>query len=152
MNAVLHPPNFAAQVVAQQRPELRKRAFALIDGEPPADTVVSANKAARSLGVEVGMTRLQVATIPEVVSVRRVPEDEVSAQSMLHTIACMFSPRIEYVEVHPGTYALDIHGMNGLFGDETQLAIKHRQRILSAGFLANVAVAQYFAASLSLTL
>ncbi len=48
MYAVLHPPNFAAQVVAQQRPELRKRAFALIDGEPPADTVVSANKAAPS--------------------------------------------------------------------------------------------------------
>jgi protein ImuB len=79
MYAVLHPPNFAAQVAAQQRPELRKRPFALIDGEPPADTIVAANRSARSLGVEVGMTRLQAATIPEVVAVRRVPEDEVSA-------------------------------------------------------------------------
>jgi protein ImuB len=152
MYAVLHPPNFAAQVVAQQRPELRKRAFALIDGEPPADTVVSANKAARLLGVEIGMTRLQAATIPEVVAVRRIPEDEVSAQSILHTIACMFSPRIEYVEVHPGTYALDIRGMNGLFGDETQLASKLRQRIMTEGFLANVAVAQNFDAALCLAL
>jgi protein ImuB len=152
MYAVLHPPNFAAQVVAQQRPELRNRAFALIDGEPPADTVVAANKAARSLGVEVGMTRLQAATFPEVVTVRRVPEDEVSAQSILHTIACMFSPRIEYAELHPGTYVLDIQGMNGLFGDETQLANKLRQRIMTEGFLANVAVAQNYDAALCLAL
>ena len=152
MYAVIHPPNFTAQVVAQQRPELRKRAFVLIDGEPPADAVVAVNKAARSLGVEVGMTRLQTATIPEVVAVRRIPEDEVSAQSILHTIACMFSPRIESVEVHPGTYALDIQGMNGLFGDETQLANKLRQRIMTEGFLANVAVAQNFDAALCLAL
>ena len=152
MYAVLHPPNFPAQVAAQQRPELRKRAFALIDGEPPADTVVAVNKAARSLGVEVGITRLQAATIPEVVAIRRVPEDEGSAQSILHTIACMFSPRIEYVEAHPGTYALDIQGMNGMFGDEARLANKLRQRIMTEGFLANVAVAQNFDAALCLAL
>src|SRR5271170_6684113 len=152
MYAVLHPPNFAAQVVAQQRPELRKRPFALIDGEPPADTVVAANKAARGLGVEVGMTRLQAATIPEVVAIRRVPEDEVAAQSILHTVACMFSPRIEYVEAHPGTYALDIQGMNGMFGDEARLANKLRQRIMTEGFLANVAVAQNLDAALCLAL
>ena len=152
MYAVLHPPNFSAQVVAQQRPELRKRPFALIDGEPPADTVVAANKAARSLGVLVGMTRLQAATIPEVVTIRRVPDDEVSAQSVLHTIACMFSPRIESIEVHSGTYALDMNGMNGMFGDETRLANKLRQRIMTEGFLANVAVAQNFDAALCLAL
>jgi protein ImuB len=153
MYAVLHPPNFAVQVVAQQRPELRKRAaFALIDGEPPADVVIAASKAARTLGVEVGMTRLQAATIPEVVAIRRVPEDELSAQSILHTIACMFSPRIEYVEIYPGTYALDIQGMNGLFGDEARLATKLRQRIMTEGFLANVAVAQNFDAALCLAL
>jgi protein ImuB len=150
MYALLHPPNFAAQVVAQQRPELRRRAFALTDGEPPAEVVVAANKAARSLGIAVGMTRLQAATVPEVVLVRRVPEDEVFAQSILHTITCMFSPRIESVEAHPGTYALDIRGMNGLYGDETQLANKLRQRVMTVGFLANVAVAQNFDAALCL--
>jgi protein ImuB len=152
MYAVLHPPNFAAQVVAQQRPELRKRPFALIDGEPPADTVVAVNKAARVLGVEVGMTRLQAATMAEVVTIRRVPEDEVAAQSILHTIACMFSPRIEYIEIYPGTYALDIQGMNGLFGDELRLANKLRQRIMTEGFLSNVAVAQNLDAALCLAL
>ena len=75
------------------------------------------------------MTRLQAETIPGVVVVRRVLEDEASALTILHTIACMFSPRIEYVENHPGTYALDIDGMNRLYGDEAQLANKLRQRM-----------------------
>ncbi|RZU43658.1 hypothetical protein [Edaphobacter modestus] len=66
MYAVLHPPNFAAQVAAQQRPELRKCPFVLIDGEPPTKSVFAANKAARSLGVEVGMTRLQAESIPDI--------------------------------------------------------------------------------------
>src|ERR1700733_6945987 len=95
MYAVLHPPNFAAQVAAQQRPELRKRPFALIDGEPPAEIVFAANKAARMLGLEAGMTGLQAESFPEVVVVPRVHGEEVSAQTILHTITCMFSPRIE---------------------------------------------------------
>ena len=43
-------------------------------------------------------------------------------------------------------------GMNGLFGDEAQLANKLRQRIMAAGFLANVAVAQNFDAAVCLAL
>ncbi len=150
MYAVLHPPNFAAQVAAKQRPELRKRAFALVDGEPPAEVVIMANRAARAAGVEAGMTKLQAATVPGVAVVRRMPEDEASALTVLHTVACMFSPRIEYVENVPGTYALDIRGMSGLFGDEAQLANKLRQRIMVAGFLTNIAVAQNFDAAVCL--
>jgi protein ImuB len=101
MYAVLHPPNFAAQVAAQQHPELRKRPFALVDGEPPAEIIFAANKAARMFGVEVGMSRLQGESVPEVVVVSRVHGEEVSAQTILHTITCMFSPRIEYLETHP---------------------------------------------------
>jgi protein ImuB len=150
MYAVLHPPNFSAQAAAHERPELRKRPFALLDGEPPTETVIAANKAARSLGVEVGMTRLQSESFPGVVSVPRTPEHEISAHATLHTIACMFSPRIEYVEEHPGTYALDIQGMNSLFGDDAQLGSKLRQRIMAAGFLTNVGVAQNFHAAVCL--
>jgi protein ImuB len=150
MYAVLHPPNFSAQVAAHERPELRKLPFTLLDGEYPQETVFAANKAARSLGVEVGMTRLQAGSFPGVISLPRILEQENSAHTILHTIACMFSPRIEYVETHPGTYALDIQGMNTLFGDATQLASKLRQRIMAAGFLANVAVSQNFHAAVCL--
>ena len=63
------------------------------------------------------------------------------AQGRLHEIACRFSPRIELVAERPGTYALDIRGMNTIFGDATQLATKLRQSVMAAGFLANVATA-----------
>ena len=62
MYAVLHPPNFFAQAAAHQRPELRKRPFVVLDGEPPTELVFAANHAARSRGVEIGMTRLQAET------------------------------------------------------------------------------------------
>ena len=150
MYAVLHPPNFSSQAATHKRPELRKRPFALLDGEPPAEIVFAANKAARSLGVEVGMTRLQAESFPEIISRHRILEDESSAHTILHTIACMFSPRIEYVETYPGTYALDIQGMNSLYGDATQLARKLRQRIMAAGFLSNIAVSQNFHVALDL--
>src|SRR5882757_1596966 len=150
MYAVLHPPNFSAQAAAHQRPELRRLPFALLDGEYPEETVFAANKAARSLGVEVGMTRLHAESFPEIISLPRILEHESSAHTTLHTIACMFSPRIEYVETHAGTYALDIQGMNTLYGDTAQLANKLRQRVMAAGFLANVAVAQNFHAAVCL--
>jgi protein ImuB len=150
MYAVLHPPNFSAQAAAHKRPELRKLPFALLDGEYPEESVFAANKAARSLGVEVGMTRLQAESFPEVISLPRILEHESSAHTTLHTITCMFSPRIEFVETHPGTYALDIQGMNTLYGDAAQLANKLRQRVMAAGFLANVAVAQNFHAAVCL--
>ena len=150
MYAVLHPPNFFAQVVAWQRPELRKKPFALLGGEPPTEIVVAVNKAARSFGVDVGMTRLQAEACPKIVTVPRVTEHEQAAYAKLHSVACLFSPRIELVREHPGTYALDIRGMNSLFGDAAQLARKLRQSAMAAGFLGNVAVAENFHAAVCL--
>ncbi len=152
MYAVLHPPNFYAQAAAHPRPELRKRPFALLDGEPPAEFVIAANKAARALGVEEGMTRLQAESFPEVAALSRTPADEASAHTILHNVVCLFSPRIEHVEIYPGTYALDIDGMNRLYGDTAQLAARLRKRTMAAGFLANVAVAENFHAAVCLAL
>jgi protein ImuB len=150
MYGVLHPSNFFAQAATHQCQELRKRAFVVLDGEPPTEMVFAANKAARSLGIEIGMTRLQVEASSEVVAIRRVIEHELAACASLHYVACMFSPRIESVEERPGTYALDIRGMDLLYGDARQLANKLRQSIMAAGFLVNIAVAENFHAAVSL--
>jgi protein ImuB len=150
MYAVLHPPNFFAQAAAHQRQELRKRSFVVLDGEPPGEMVFAANKTARSLGVEIGMTRLQVEAFSDVVVLRRVIDHEHTAYTSLHHVACMFSPRIESVEERPGTYALDIRGMDLLYSDAGQLANKLRQSVMAAGFLVNVAVAENFHAAVSL--
>ncbi|MBW4040218.1 MAG: DNA polymerase Y family protein [Acidobacteria bacterium] len=150
MYAVLHAPNFFAQAAAHQRPELRKKPFVVLDGKPPIERVFAANNAARSLGVEVGMTLLQADAFSEVMTFRRVIDHERTAHATLHHIACMFSPRIECVEERVGTYALDIRGMDLLYGNIEQLANKLRQSVMAAGFLANIAVAENFHAAVSL--
>jgi protein ImuB len=150
MYAVLHPSNFFAQAAAHQRPELRKRPFVVLAGEAPTEMVFAANNAARSQGVEIGMTRLQAEAFSEVVALRRVIEHEHTAHAALHHVACLFSPRIESVEERPGTYALDIRGMDLLYGNAAELANKLRRSVMAAGFLANVAVAENFHAAISL--
>lgn len=144
MYAALYALDFPVQAVAHQKPELRKRAVALLDGEPPLETVYATNIQARALGIKEAMSRLQAESFVGAVVLRRDRECEESGLSILHTTACNFSPRIEAVDGHPGTYVLDIQGMHSLFGDAAQLADKLRKRIMAAGFLANVAVSQNF--------
>lgn len=96
------------------------------------------------------MIRLQADSFPGLIALPRMPEHESSAHTILHTIACTFSPRIQQVETYPGTYALDIRGMDSLFGDAGQLASRLRQRVMAAGFLSNVAVSQNFHAAVCL--
>jgi protein ImuB len=150
MYAALHPPDFRVQAVALQKPELRKQPVAILDGEPPLETVFATNRQARLLGVQMAMSRLQAESFGGVLVIRRAPDCEDEALAILHTAACFFSPRIEAVAAHPGTYVLDIEGMGRLFGDAAQLANRLRQKIMAAGFLANVAVSQNFHASVCL--
>ncbi len=147
MYAALHAPAFHVQTVAHQQSELRKRPVALLDGEPPLETVYATNKQARALGIQKSMSRLQAESFAGVTVLRRNRECEETGLAILHTTACQFSPRIKAVETHPGTFVLDIQGMHTLFGDTAQLANKLRQKIMAAGFLANVAVAQNFHAA-----
>ena len=122
----------------------------MLDGEPPTEFVFAANKAARALGIETRMTRLQAEFFSKLVIVPRKPDVEAAACTALHAIACLFSPRIEVIEEWPGTFALDIQGMNVLFGDPSQLANKLQQAIQAAGFLPHVAVAENFHAAVCL--
>lgn len=150
MYAVFHPPNFLAQSAARERQELRKKAFALLEGEAPNETVVAASRAALALGVRAGMSRVQAEAFPGVLTLPRNMDHECAAHTALHAVACTFSPRIESIEEHPGTYALDIHGMNKLFTDTTELATRLYRSIKSAGFLVNVAASENFHTALCL--
>lgn len=147
MYAALHAPDFHVQAVAHQRSELRKRPIALLDGEPPLETVYATNKQARALGIQKSMSRMQAESFVNAMVLRRNRACEEIGLAILHTTACQFSPRIEAVETHPGTLVLDIQGMHSLFGDTAQLANKLRQKIMTAGFLANVAVSKNFHAA-----
>jgi protein ImuB len=150
MYAALHTPDFHVQAVAHRQPELRKQPMVLLDGEPPQEIVFATNKQARALGIQTAMSRLQAESFTAAAVMHRILECEDTALAILHTIACFFSPRIEAIATHPGTYVLDIQGMSSLFGDAAQLANKLRQRIMAAGFLANIAVSENFHAAVCL--
>src|SRR5271170_4019514 len=129
MYAALHAPDFHVQAVAHRQPELRKQPVVLLDGQPPLETVFAINRHARTLGVQTAMSRLQAESFTGAAVIPRARDCEAEALAIFHAAACFFSPRIEAVEAHPGTYVLDIQGISSLFGDATQLAGKLRQRI-----------------------
>jgi protein ImuB len=55
----VHVRDFAAQTLGRLRPELRKRPVAILDGDPPLETVFALNQWARDQGIVLGMSRLQ---------------------------------------------------------------------------------------------
>ena len=48
----LHLRDFAAQTLARFEPDLRKRPVAILNGDPPLETVFALNQQARILGLE----------------------------------------------------------------------------------------------------
>ncbi|HEX6879294.1 MAG TPA: hypothetical protein VF135_02930 [Terriglobales bacterium] len=63
MYACIYIPDFTVEAVLRAEPMLRGRAVAVLEGKPPLCYVVSANEAARHLGVEIGMTKLLAETL-----------------------------------------------------------------------------------------
>jgi hypothetical protein len=59
--------------------ELRKRPIAILDGDPPLETVFALNQSARTLGLESGMYRLQAESFGGVTVSARAKEQEDSA-------------------------------------------------------------------------
>src|SRR5271156_2574449 len=97
MYAALHAPDFHVQAVAHRKPELHKQPVAILDGEPPLETVYATNRQARALGVQTAMSRLQAESFRDATVIRRASKCEDEAIVILHAIACCFSPRIEAV-------------------------------------------------------
>src|SRR6266436_9192603 len=91
----LYIRDFAAQTFARLRPELRKRPVAILDGDPPLETVFALNQSARNLGLESGMSRLQAESFEGVAVCGRVKQREDSAFLIFMKSAERFSPRIE---------------------------------------------------------
>ncbi len=56
---------FPLQALLRLRPELQSKPVAVLDGEPPFEQVCSLNSAARTLGIALGMTRLEMEMFPD---------------------------------------------------------------------------------------
>ncbi len=144
--ACIFIPDFPVQAVIRQDPDLRNKPVAILEGAAPLTKVFAANAAARALGVEIGMTKLQAETCPGVERRWRSPSQEVTAHAALLDCAWTISPRIEEAKNGsetdlPGTVVLDIAGCEKLFGSQQKIADDLKRIAAEVGLEANVSIA-----------
>jgi protein ImuB len=145
MYACVVAREFAAQAMLRLRSELRGRAVAVMEGEPPTEVVCAVNGRARGMGVVRGMTRVEVETFGEVVPLARAAKEEASARAALLECAGSFSPRVE--ECGGGgefVCAIDIAGTERLLGPPGMVARSLVRRVGELGVAASVAVSGNF--------
>jgi protein ImuB len=144
MFACLYLPDFSVQAILRLEPPntkeaLRQSPVAILDGPANLPKVASLNDLARKLGIEVGMTKLQVETCCGVTLRKRSLDSEHAAQIALVNCGNSFSPRVE--STCPGTVILDLSGTEKLFGNSEHIACKVSATAAEQGFDLRVAVA-----------
>lgn len=145
--ACLFIPDFPVQAVMRLEPELREKAVVVLEGAAPLTRVFSANAAARALGVELGMTRVQAEALGEMLWRWRSPAQEATAHRALLDCAWTISPRVEDKLHSVGqdelrdAVVLDLAGCEKLFGAPQKIANDLQRVAAGVGLAANVAVA-----------
>lgn len=144
MFACLLIPDFPVQAALLLEPKdtrevLRRSPIAILDGPSNLLKVVALNDAARKVGIQVGMTKLQVETCKGVSLRKRSADNEGSAQDALLDCAANFSPRIE--STSPGTVILDLAGTEKLFGSPENTSCKIAVCARQIGFHLRIAIA-----------
>jgi protein ImuB len=147
MFACIYIPDFTMEAIVRSAPLLREQPMAVLEGKPPLMRVVALNEKARTLGMEMGMTKLQAAvfTAPgnrrpaSAVLRQRSAEQEISAHSALLDVAHAFTPRVE--DTAPDTLLLDLAGLERLYGSPAKMARDLALRVSAVGLESNIAVA-----------
>ena|SRR5712664_2578185 len=149
--ACVYIPDFLLQAVVRGQRALGEGPLALLGGAPPLWSVVAANPAAFAAGIQLGMTKAQVAQFGNVVGARdtsarstvqicmRSESQEEAARAALLDAAWSVSPRVE--DTAPDTLVLDLDGLTALFGTDENIAQELARRVAAIGLAARVAVA-----------
>jgi protein ImuB len=149
--ACIYAREFPAQALLRLRPELRAKAFVVMEGDPPLQSVCSLNSKARSLGVVRGMTKVEIDTFPSVVTLTRSLAEEASTKTALLECADSFSPRIEdRSNSNAFLCVIDIAGTEKLFGSPRTLAQNLLGHVRALGISASATVSSNFHAAVSL--
>ncbi len=149
MNVELHlcvyAREFPVQALLRLRPELRKKAVVVMEGEAPFQQVCSFNHSARKLGVVTGMSRAEMDSFPSVTLLRRsTVEEQATRLALLESAGC-FSPRIEDIsDNNTFSCVLDIAGTDKLFGPPQRMAILVKDALATLGVCASIAVSSNF--------
>ena len=144
--ACLFVPDFPVQAVVRLEPELRGKPVAVFAGAAPLTKVFAANQAARNVGVETGMTKVQAETFSGIAWRWRSLPQERTAYAAFLDCAWTISPRVEDgpksgEEDLPDTVVLDITGCEKLFGSPEKIAHDLARVASEVGFDVHVAVA-----------
>lgn len=137
--ACIFVPDFPVEAILRAEPELRTQSVAVLEGKPPLQKVFAVNENARAVGIEAGMSKIQVEPWTELVLRPRSPLQETAAHAALLDCAQSFSPRIE--DTAPDTVLLDLSGLESLFGSPPKIARDIARRASDLGLEANVATA-----------
>jgi protein ImuB len=137
--SAIHVPHFSIQAAIRAEPALRDRALVLIAGATPLWNVVAASAAAKGAGIQLGMTKTQVAEFANVEIRERCEVHETAAHAALLDAAWSVSPRVE--DAAADTIVLDLEGLESLFGAQENIAQELIWRAGKVGVAANVAVA-----------
>jgi len=137
--ACVYIADFLVQAVVRGQPSLGESALVLISGMPPLWNVVAANPAAFAAGIQLGMTKAQVAQFGAVQICARSETQEKAAHAALLDAAWSVSPRVE--DTAPDTVVLDLEGLSGLFGADEKIAQELARRVAAIGLAARLAVA-----------
>jgi protein ImuB len=137
--ACIFVPDFPVEALLRAEPELRSKALAVLEGKAPLQKVFAVNENARGMGVDRGMTKLQVETCGDLVLRARSLSQETSAHAALLDCAQSFSPQVE--DVAPDTVILDLAGLETLFGPLPKIARRLSQRMSELELQCSVAVA-----------
>jgi len=137
--ACIFVPDFAVEALLRAEPELRSQPLAVLEGKAPLQKIFAMNELARRMGIDPGMSKVQVEACSDLILRSRSTLQENSAHTALLDCAQSFSPRVE--DVAPGTVVLDLAGMQPLFGPLPKIARELARRASKLGLESNVAVA-----------
>jgi protein ImuB len=144
--ACLFVPDFPAQAVVRLEAELRGKPVAILSGASPLTKVFAVNQEGRDLGIETGMTKVQVEAFRGIAWRWRSISQEATAHATLLDCAWTISPRVEDGGRHEGqdfsdTVVLDLAGCEKLFGSPEKIAHDLKRVAGEMGLAANVSVA-----------
>jgi protein ImuB len=143
--ACVYALEFPAQALLRLHPELREKACVVMEGDPPLQQACAVNSKARTLGIELGMTQVEVDTFPAVMAFARSLNEETGTKAALLECAGSFSPRVEDCsQGYSFQCAIDITGTGKLFGPPVSLARKLLAHVRTLGIDARVAVSNNF--------
>jgi len=150
--ACLFVPDFSVQAVVRVEPQLRNKPVGIFYGAPPLTKVFAVNHAARRLGVEAGMTKVQAEAFCGIEWRWRSFSEEATAHAALLDCTWTISPRAQDAEKQnkddlADTVVVDLAGCETLFGSPEKIAHDLARIASNVGFDAHVAIAENYCAA-----